>query len=1486
MEPVRIEILLNDRVSPGVTRARNSLSNLKGDARSANREMQELDNTTRTMDRTFRRLAGAFAIKELASKISSVRGEVQQLEVAFRTMLGSATKADELLQQLVRTAAITPFGLEDVANGAKQLLAYGLGAEKVNETLIRLGDIAAGLSVPLNDLVYLYGTTMSQGRLYTQDLNQFTGRGIPMISELAKQFGVAESKVKELVEAGKVGFPEVQRVIESLTNEGGKFGGLMEEQSKTITGKISNIEDSIFMMFNEIGHQSEGVINTTLSGVSYMIENYERFGRILLGLVGTYGVYRTAIMAVVAMKGWATAAEALHYNWLLLVEKAQKMLNATMLSNPYVLVATLIAGVCVSLVSMKTETERLKEAEEDYLEQKEKVIEAEEEHRRKVEELCSIAGDEAVSTDTRREALNKLEMKYPAIFSKYDTEYEKLKNIKTIKEEIASLDGQNSITRPENELVSVNKRIAELNAIKRSRNRTVTVTGSYGRGNHTATQEGELYGSEKAEYDMLFKKREQLKAQIHKNEANAYFENLTGISNDTLAAEIKRRQELLARMNLEEKKYGKITGSTAQLNGTYTKDELQYQLNKLRSEQSRRNKLQDSSADWAASAKKTYEEALKAYNDFIKSTSNSLSKEDFEKKAKELKDAVDVSKKEYDKVKPETDKDSEAASKQREKLNREAAQRTEIQRKLGLELVALQQENDKAETEAMEEGRDKKLKQIEDEYQARKNAIAKQKSDWEAENAKAGLGSSLSDEQQSALDRASSLAVGNRDKALQEIYKLELQHMQEYLKEYGTYQQRKLAVSEEYDRKIAEASDEWVKKSLEREKAGALQNIEIDAIKQSVDWGSVFGNFGTMFRDQLEPTIEKLKAISRTEEFRNSDLQDRQTLYELISKLEEANTSWDSNIFKSLGDDLTAYQTAMRNYMAAQESERLATEALTKAKEKLAQAEAGGKASEISAAKTEVQTAASNMAEASESVRSFGADVQNASNNLQTSTTRANNMFNTLVSSLSGLKSGSLQGAGESLMSLDKLFNNGAVTNAVGGALSKGLSKLLGNSSIGKSISEALGNSGLMGSIISAILSLLDILKDGIGVLVSSLIDTVLSAVSGILANLLNGKMFVQIGKSLVDGIAGIFDAVTFGGFTSWFSSSNAKEVKETIDHLTERNELLQTAIEDLTDEIKASKGTKSVSAYRDAYRYQLETNANYLGIAQEQAGYHNAHHSWNYYWDGFSREQIDRLSGQIGRKWDGNIWNLSPEEMKILRSNVDMWRKIMDTGKGNYGGRLAEKLDDYINQAGKLEELTTQLYEGLTGITFDTMYDSFVDQLMDMDATAEDFADNISEYFMRAMLSNKIGELYAEKLEEWWKKFGQAMEDNDLSEAERNALSEEYMKYIEEAMKLRDDLAAATGYGGDSKGTSQSGKAGSYSAMSQDQGTKLEGLFVSVQGHVANIDSMVENVADRMSRAESYLAKIADNTESNAKSAEEIKEILMKIARDGIRTK
>lgn len=1026
MEPVRIEFLMVDKLSARLDKAVNKMEQMTGKATQANRQMRELDRTGQSLQRTIGRLASAFAMKELVSKISTVRGEFQQLEVAFKTMLGSAEQADALMQQLTRTAATTPFGLEDVAQGAKQLLAYGFEAEKVNETLIRLGDIAAGLSVPLGDLVYLYGTTMAQGRLYTQDLNQFTGRGIPMIAELAKQLGVAESKVKSLVEDGKVGFPEVQKAIESLTDEGGRFGGLMEAQSRTITGQISNIEDAISMMFNELGQQSEGIINTTLSGVSYVIEHYERFGRILLGLVGTYGVYRTAVMTVAAAKSWATAAEMLHYNWLLLVEKAQKMLNATMLANPYVLVATAIAGVVAAMVSMKTEAERLKEAEESYEAQKQKVIEAEEEHRRKIEELCSIAGDEAVSTDTRREALNRLEQKYPDIFAKYDTEYEKLKNIKKIKEEIAALEGQRSVTNPVNELKRVEDRIKELEA-KKATERWEDANGSGTKMKKT----GGLNKAEEAELKNLRNKKDTLSAQVRKDEANAYFENLTGVSNETLSRQIRQRETLLAQMTMQEKKYGKITQGNVALTGTYSRDELQYQLNKLKSEQNRRNLRTDSSADWAASARQKYQESLKAYNDFIKDTANDLSREEFEKKAKELKDAVDTAKKEYDKVKPGTDNDAEKSRKASEKAAREAEKRKQVSEKLGQELAELQRENDASEIEAMDEGLQKKLRQIDNDYQARKNEIAKQETDWKRKNKEAGGGEGLSEEQQSAIDNANGLNEARRQRAVAEAYREEFNAMQEHLRAYGTYQQQKLAIAEEYAGKIRKASSDSERRYLGVERDSLLAGVEAQELKADIDWSVVFGEFGGMFHDLIAPQLEKAKAYMQTDGFRNAGHESQEALVNAIRQMEQSLGGVGNVSFKKLGTEITAYRKSLADLRQAQDDYEMTYAALSEAQRNYIQAVQSGTKEEQDIAKAALDTAQANADAAAENVSSMQSVASEAQRAMTDTATTLKSGMDGVVDGLRQIASGSLSGAYEGLIK----FGNSAERWEAGSAV-------------------------------------------------------------------------------------------------------------------------------------------------------------------------------------------------------------------------------------------------------------------------------------------------------------------------------------------------------------------------------------------------------------------------------------------------------------------
>lgn len=1483
---VAIEIELLDRISGGLDRVNKKMDALKGSTAEAKKGLSGLENMSDKVKRSLMGLGMAFSMKGIVSEVANVRGQFQQLEVAFNTMLGSADKADALMAQLVRTAAITPFDLESVAQGAKQLLAYGLKAENVNETLTRLGDIASGLSMPLNDLVYLYGTTMNQGRLYTEDLNQFTGRGIPMIQELAKVFGVAESKVKELVEAGKVGFPEVQKVIENLTGEGSKFGGMMEEQSKTITGQIRNIEDDIASMFNDMGKQSEGVINTTLSGVTYMVEHYEQFGRVLMGLVATYGTYRTACMTVAAVQslmtkgiGAMTAAEAIHKGWIVMVEKAQKLLNATMLSNPYVLVATAIASVVAVMISMKTETELIKAADEAYEAQKQKVIEAEEEHKRKMEELCSIAGDEALSTDTRREALDRLEQKYPSIFAKYDTEYDKLRNIKKIKQEIADLEAGQSITKPKNELGNVNKRIKELEA-KQKTERWKMSYGSYHR-------VGGLSREEEAELKSLRQRQQNLNKQVRKDAVHAYFEDLTRVSKNDLKKMIKERENLIAQMNMSGHKYGYTTNDNKKIRGTYTMDELQYQLNKLTSEQNRRNEKSKSSSDWGAADKKAYQAALKKYNDFIRNGSNNLTKEEYAKTAKELKENMELAKKEYYSRRPSTDKDSDTARKDAAKeeaarAKEEAAEehRKQVKEKVGQEMAALQRKNDEEEIDTMQEGLEKKLRQIENDYQARKAEIGKQETSWKRDNKQAGIATEangLTKEQTDALNQANAQNEKSRNKAIEdankEALKEELLAMTDYLKEYGTIQEQKYAIAKEYAEKIKEVNDgagtadekKWKVKALEKQRDAAMGQADAKSLAMNIDWGATFEGVGNVLKDVARETLGKVEAYMKTAEFKALSAENKKTYTDLQAKLKqetggESTSAFNFNIWGTISKNVTAYQESVRTLRDKTEAHTRAVDDLEKAQAKLAAAtddttkEIAQKAVDIAQGK--VDSTARKQTEAQD-------ESDKARQTLTDNTNAAAQGIMNFTGYLNEMSNGSLYGFANGMSKLITSFGKGS-------------------DGIGKSLEE-LG--GKVGGIIGAILQIIDALGDDPKRYIDDLLNKIADCVEKIVEDL------PEIVLSIIKDVGNILQGLV-SGIGSWLGvddlfglNGNEAEVKKTIDALTKRNELLQYAIEDLTDEIKASKGTKSVAAYQQAYGNQQESNQNYLDIAKAQASYHKSHHSWNYYWTGFDEDQTRWIKQNVKKDFTGDLWSLSPEEMKKLRSNVGIWESILNTGKGGYGDKLGEKLNDYIDQAGKLEELTDELYEGLTGISFDSMYDSFVDTLMDMNATAEDMADDLSEYFMRAMLSNQIGEMYADKLKEWWKKFGVAMEDNDLTEAERNGLQEEYMGYVKEAIALRDKLAEATGYTGNSS-TSQSGKSGGFSAMTQDQGTKLEGMFTSGLQHWSSIDDQLENVVEKMNVAESHLARIAENTGMSVTHLNDIKEEIRKIIRDGLKMK
>lgn len=1286
------------------------------------------------MTRAAAAFGAGFTAKELISNIAKVRGEFQQLEVAFKTMLGSEDKANALMQQLVKTAATTPFDLQGVANGAKQLLAYGENVENVNDDLIRLGNIAAGLSQPLGDIVYLYGTTMTQGRLYTQDLNQFTGRGIPMIRELAKVFGVAEGEVKSLVEAGKVGFPEVQKVIQNLTNEGGMFYNLMQEQSKTITGQISNIEDAISTMFNEIGKANEGIINDALSGVSYLVENYEKVGRILIEIVGTYGAYRTALMVTNALQALQasgitalTAKETAHYGWLVLTKKAQDALNLSMLKNPYVLAAAAIAGLAYGIYKLATAESETEKA----IRETNNALEAQKSHyddlKNKAGELSNILSNESKSIEERFIAYRQLQRLMPEVFQNMDWETAKRKtNAELIKLETDEMLRQQRIGLKTKVVMSQQKVQGLENSIIRTTNRG-GYTGALKEDLTAAKKELEIYTKALEDFE---KADEQAKKEAEKPVIfnKKYWEDQKKEAEDALNSIASSQKKMLDA--------GKFEGIDASV--------------------------------------------IKSYKDNTK-------------KLKEAEKELKV----YD----SSSKRESAADKQKKE-----------QQKTAEELLSLRRQNQQAEINLMKEGTEKKLKQIDLDYQKELDAIKKQEKDLSERQ-----GGKLTSEQSIEISARYTNAENKRDKAIADVTKEQLkaeqQALNDYLKEYGTFQQQKFAIAQEYAEKIKKVQEESGANSaqvklLEKQRDVAIQNKETEAIKANIDWVTVFGEFGSMFNDMIKPALEEAKKYVQTDKFKSSDQDSQKALIDAINQMEQSLGRAGGLNFKKLGQDIKAYQLAEQNRLAAIEEETMAHDKLAKAQDDYTKALKSGTEEEKKAAQNAFEIAQQNANAASMNVQAQTSAANEMQQSLTNTATALKANMENVTSGLQKLSSGGIKNAYEGLLQIGK---------GAGGAMEK--------------FADKLDKVPIVGWIISII----DVFKDGLSNFVGTLLDSVFNAVSGILSDVLSGDLFVTLGKSIRDGVSNIFNAISFGGFDSLInkiSGSNAKEVQEAIDRLTDRNETLEKSIDRLTDVMDKSAGSKSISAYEQAYKYQKEQIDNTLKIAREQARYSNSHHSWQYYMK-WNDEQLRWVRENVDKNFSGtnSLWGLTPEQMRELLSNADIYEQIKSSGKGGYGERVMEKLEAYADQAGKLDELTEKINESLMQISFDGLRDNFLESLMDMDKDAKSFSEDFSEYMQRALLNFSMGELFDDELREWYNGIAKLMKENGgkLTKQQLEDARKEYDAMVQDAINERDKIAEITGYTGSSSSSQEASKKG-FATASQDSIDELNGRFTALQ--------------------------------------------------------
>ena len=1627
-------------------------------ARVVEQQGQSIENVFNRIKSVASVAFAGFTAKEIISTLGTVRGEFQQFEIAFETMLGSGQKAKGMISDLANLAASTPFDMKGVVNGAKQLLAYGFAANEITETMRRLGDVSAGLGLNLQDLTWLYGTTMVQGRLFTRDLMQFTGRGIPLTEELAKQFGVTKDKVSELVTAGKVGFPEVKKAIESLTNEGGKFGGLMEKQSHSITGQVSNIKDTIEMAINDLGTQTEGLMNDALDITSKVIDHWKEIGEVILAAASAIGLYKAMAVSVAAFdtatanvgyaaelsaldallpkkeevkktdleeavaKGQLSAAQAelvaskreevaayvaelqtkakvmqdeVHvlenklalqdnevqslqdaYDALddyvsaevrdtaatnlntaanernnianqlkaarekaataatnantasqglntaatardtatkgiwarvtLLCEKAQRAWNASMFSSPLFLIAATIAAVTYAVYKLATAESAHETAVRKSNEAWDEFDSKVNERQQNIESLIRTIQSETATEYEKAEAYQKLSNLAPQLTEQYSqaqlASADFAKTQKEVAESIDELKYDKAVEEVETyrqKIESLNKQLHDDAAYNGGRQSAI-LGGQLQQAQEDLDQAEEKLSNIIQLRDQAAENAKPIEVRLQEAQENEsvrqeifdFYDEAITLANDWQAANeainyatgesrldafINKAQKEIAGLREDIKKNPadlnlrmQESEKTKVLNNLLTMKRnwavtgattipliFRAQWNTAKQSLNQAKKRAQALANTGSTEtyQQAYNKAQREYNAAKKKVAamernkSKYTASQYETATQNLKAAKDA----YSKLGGDVSgRAAKAAVTARKTRIKEENKTIKAQEDLNNRLKALQQKNTDETISLMQEGTEKKLAQIKNDYAKRKAEIDKQEAEFKKKNKEAGKKVTLTSAQSDALSKARDLATQEYNKKLDEVNREALTSMRDYLKEYGSLYQQKQAITEEYEEKIAKAQTQGEKLSLQQQKKKELQTIEINAIRQNIDWGSIFGDFGAMFKDQLEPTIEKLQELSKS----TTDINEQKTIQELISKLQGSATIWDSDIFKKVSDDINSYQSAMQGYIDAQEREIEATKAVTKAQEDLAKAKKSGDKTSISKAESNLSIAQGALATASNEVLTFGSSVQKATSDLQTSAQKAASQFQQLEEGLQGLTSGSLKGIGNSVLGLDKLFG-GSMQKDVANTLAKGIQGLLGkDSDAAKSLTKALGDSGLAGEIISAILGILDILKDGFGTLISNLIDTVLGAVTDILDDVLSGDLIMKPLKSIGKNTYHLLNTLSFGGFNSLFGG-NDKKVQSAIDNLTSSNERLQKSIDKLKDTMAGTYGKESTNAYKEAIRQQQTYNSNVMEIAKQQMSYWGSHKSWNHYWSGFNDEQMKLIREKVKSDFNGDLTSLTPEEMKKLLSYQELVNKIRGTGKhykgrSAYGESVLDKLEDYADLAGNLDELTEQWRESITQISFDSMKDNFISNLMDMSKSAQDFSDDFAEMMQKALLSYSMEDLINGELKKLYEDWADAIDaaNGDSSKIDIEAFNKRYDDIVQEGLKRRDEWAKVTGYTGSSS-SSQTATSGGWASMGQDTADELNGRFTALQ--IAG-ESIAQNMTTTISQMESIV--------------------------------
>lgn len=775
-------------------------------------------------------IGGVTSLKNFATELVNVRGQFQQLEIAFSTMLKSKEKADKLMSELVDIAAKTPFDLQGVASSAKQMIAYGSSAENVGDELVMLGNVAAGVGSQLSEIAYLYGTLRTQGRAYAVDIRQFAGRGIPIYEELAKVLGVTKDEVSGLVKEGKVGFKEVEQAFKNMTSESGIYYNLMEEQSKSLTGQLSNLGDAWNSMLNEIGKNTQGIASSGISALKGLIENYETVGKVLLGLIATYRTYKTATLALWIIEQARARTRLTGIASTKALTAAQAALNVVMKANPYVLVATTLAGVVSAMWAFHDSATESEKAQERLNKKQEEARKIAEEHKVKIDKLIDSSRDLSLSDLQRGQSLADLRQEYPKIFAQYDIETIKLADILKLKQQIAEEDARRAGEKKEQDFVNLESEIA------RYENMLKSLSGQQGVDGYV-----EKLKELRAERDILLKERgkgisEQFISSLKEidiGEFDRYISELEKrIKGKGEDGKVKMRLPIDVKGSLSDEALFEVKDIKTLIDTA--KSTRQSRIEAPQKQTTYQDDLAKAKLDWET-AKKGYESLIKDQNATTEQVKKAREEMEAKEKAyKELGGTTEIKSTDKDKQKQE-------------------------QEELYDQLLQLRFKNQQDEINLMKEGDDKKRKQIELDYQKEYAEIQKLEKEWGAKN-----GGKLSQEQSIEISRRytnienkynssiTSLEGGFSPKELEKS-------MNEYLSAYGNYIEKRNAIIALGEEK-KHGKNKWEQKSIDEETKRAISDLDIEAAKTTSSISQLFGDMRDKTLKDLQEIGEKGKA--------------------------------------------------------------------------------------------------------------------------------------------------------------------------------------------------------------------------------------------------------------------------------------------------------------------------------------------------------------------------------------------------------------------------------------------------------------------------------------------------------------------------------------------------------------------------------------------------------------------------------------------------